>query len=110
MKYKWIVDIEPSGRYRSFEKRGFPSAEYENGQIAAHMVCEDRYIPSDVKIGKHKLITLRIADHSFSPWKWRKLVGQFKTVQDAKNAFARILIKHPEIMPISSGLPKHLSF
>lgn len=112
MRYKWEVSPKPTGRYSSFEHRGFPSAYYENGVAAAHMVCEDEYRPADVKIGKHKPIKLRIADHSITPWKWRTIIGEYKTVQDAKEAFVRVLKKYPHIMPMLkvSGLPEHLGF
>ncbi len=99
MKYKWKVQEALTGRYKSFEKRGFPEAWYENGDIAALMSSESDYDPRDVKLGEYKPITLRIADHSIKPWKWRKITGEYKTIQDAKDAFERILIKHPEISP-----------
>jgi len=110
MKYKWKVQSKPTGRYSSFEHRGFPEADYEDGRVAALMVCEDEYYPADVKIGKHKPITLKVADYSVTPWKWRKLVNKFKTVQDAKNTFERFLKQHPEFIPKSSGLPSNLGF
>ncbi len=109
MKYIWRVRPVPTGRFHSFELRKFPYAIYEDGQVAATMLCEDEYIPRDVKIGKHKPITLRVADYSFTPRKWKISGGKFMTIEDAKDAFERILKRHPEIMPRSSGLPKRLS-
>lgn len=66
MKYKWKVDPPPIGRYRSFERRGWPTAYYcdENESCAAWIMCEDKYCPADVKTGKHKPLKLHVADYS----------------------------------------------
>jgi hypothetical protein len=56
VKLKWYVQSAPTGRYRSFARRGFPSASYANLPqecAAVSLHCEDDYIPSDVKIGNH---------------------------------------------------------
>jgi hypothetical protein len=37
MKHTWKVSDNPTGRYRSFERRGWPTAEYENGDNAARI-------------------------------------------------------------------------
>jgi len=111
MKYKWHVQSAPTGRYRSFERRGFPSAEYEDRNMAAFIgsVEDWEYIPSQKQ---YKSLELRFADHSVTPWKWRKLVKRFSTIQEAKDAFARFIKNHPEFEPKKkvSGLPEHLGF
>ena len=99
MKYKWKVQPIPTGRYRSFEHRGFPEAEYENGETAALILCDDEYYPPDVKIGNHKPLKLRITVHSVIPWKWMTVKGEFKTLKEAKNKFDELIKKYSYIMP-----------
>lgn len=101
--YEWKVSDPPSGRYHSFEKREWPRAHYETGEPAAMLHSEDEYNPADVKTGNHKPLTLRVADHSQTPWQWRKAKGQFSTLQQAKDAFNSIVKQHPEIMPKQKG-------
>ncbi len=99
MKYKWKVQPKPTGRYSSFEHRGFPEAEYENGKIAALIICEDGYYPKDVKVGNHKPLKLRVADHSMIPFKWFTVKGEFKTLKEVKNKFDDFIKKYPYMMP-----------
>jgi hypothetical protein len=99
--YTWKVAPAPTGRYRSFTHRGWPSAVYagEGDRIAASIACTDRYYPQDAKNGTHAPLTLRVADYSVTPWQWRKVKAEFKTLQDAKDAFERVLKNNPELAP-----------
>ena len=99
MTYKWRVSLVPTGQYRSFDHRSWPSADYSDGSPAAHIVCEDEYAPSLVKEGKHGQLTIRVADYSATPWKWRRMKGMFTTLTEAKAAFSTLLADHPELMP-----------
>src|SRR5208282_1286331 len=91
-KIRWKVDSAPTGRYRSFSKRGWPSADYANGDIAAHILCEDEYIPSNIKEGKHAPLTVHVADWNIPPeergkrgaFVWRKIKGTFATLKEAQ--------------------------
>lgn len=96
-KITWRVSDKPTGRYRSFEKRGWPSASYEDGSPAAHIYCDDAYEPSNVREGKYSPLTLMVADHSRKSWKWRKAKRQFATLHEAQIALERILQKYPEL-------------
>lgn len=97
--YKWKVSEPPTGRYRSFERREWPHAKYETGQPAAMLYSEDEYNPSDAATGNHNPLTLRVADYSQTPFKWRKAKGQFSTLQQAKDAFDSIVKANPGIVP-----------
>lgn len=66
-KVIWKVAEAPTGMYRSFERRGWPVAHYADGSVAACISCEDDYCPRDVREGKHAPLTVRVADHSFTP-------------------------------------------
>jgi hypothetical protein len=99
LKVVWKVSESPTGRYRSFHKRGWPSAEYENGGCAAQIYCDEEYRPSEAKTGDHPALSLHIADHSQTPWKWRTVKQRYGTVQEAKEAFKEILKMNPHIQP-----------
>ena len=99
VKHRWRVAPPPTGPYRSFDRRGWPSAEYPDGAICAHIVCEDEYRPERARTGKHRPLTLRVANHSVRPWQWMRARGQFATLDEAKAALARILATAPSLAP-----------
>jgi hypothetical protein len=106
MKLKWKVAEAPTGRYRSFEKRGWPSAYYvDNGNNAAVAIyCEDEYRPENVKIGKHAVLEVRIADWSVEhAFKWRTLKQRFATLQEAKETVTKFLEANPKYWPESNN-------
>lgn len=98
-KIKWRVQPAPTGRYRSFDRRGWPTAEYEDGSYCASIYCEDEYVPARVKTGDHRPLTLMIRDRSTDPqWKRVRASKQFTTLEEAKAALAKILVAHPHLM------------
>lgn len=103
IKLKWEVAEAPTGMYRSFHKRNWPSA-YINGKPAAHIRCEDEYIPRNVKTGNHAPLTVWIADHRASSnpnggtFKWRQLITTHATLQEAKAAAEHFLNANPQIL------------
>ncbi len=102
---KWKVDPEPTGRYRSFDRRGWPDAHYKNKSedVAARIRCEDEYYPRNVKSGNHKPLKVYVADWSRSPkgtsFIWLKIKGEFKTLKEAKEAAEKIIEKYEHIKP-----------
>ncbi len=48
MKLKWKVGLKPTGPYRGFAKRSWPSATYTNGDTAGHLASfhDNGYHPS----------------------------------------------------------------
>lgn len=101
MKIKWKVQSPPTGRWRSFEKRGWPGASYQNEDEtpAAMITCEDEYRPRDVKTGNHAPLNVFIADHREQAWKWRKLKKQAVDLGEAKRLVDQALNQHPEFQP-----------
>ena len=101
MKIKWKVSEKPVGRYRSFEVRPWPQAEYEDGQLAGMIICSDEYIPADVKTGDHHELKLRIFDYSLGSQQRGVLYAKtrYKTLAEAKIALSQILEQHPEFVP-----------
>ena len=108
MKYKWKVAEPPTGRYRSFYTRGWPTAYYLNKEQspAAIILCEDEYIPRNVKTGKHKELTLIVNDYTNPDpknpnceWVRKRAKQKFKTLKEAKEWFAKFIKKNPQICP-----------
>jgi len=88
MKLYWKVDPAPTGRFRSFEKRGWPTAYYDKDEdkIAAALYCDAEYVPSIVKSGELFNIQVRIADYSIGGggWEWRTMKTRCKSLDEAK--------------------------
>lgn len=99
MKIKWKVSEVPTGMYRSFQQRAWPSAYYENGDPVAQILCADQYIPRDVTDGNHDPLTVLVADYSVTPWKWRKFKTHPATLAEAKAMVDRILVQYPHFRP-----------
>lgn len=96
IKYKWKVQSEPTGRYRSFDKRGWPEAVTPEGDTLAVLHCDDDYVPSLAKSGNHRPITIRIRIASETgSWRWGKLKGEWPSLKEAKKAFKSFLVKYP---------------
>jgi len=102
---KWKASEPPSGRFRSFSTRAWPSAEYANGDPAVSIYSTDEYRPADAKSGQHAPLTVMIADWGLSPeekakrgaFVWRKMKGEFKTLAEAKAAAEKLLAANPQI-------------
>jgi hypothetical protein len=102
VKIKWQVAEAPTGRYRSFYKRGWPTARYKDtDRPALYIECEDSYVPANVKTGNHKELVVLVADYSVEQgtFQWRRLKARFKTLDEAKAAGERFLNAHPEMQP-----------
>jgi hypothetical protein len=102
---KWKVCAPTTGRYRSFQKRGFPDADYTDGSTAVSLSCNDDYIPKDVKFGNHSEITIRIACYDVheqaGAFTWRTLKQRAKTLVEAKQLAENFINQYPEIQPKS---------
>jgi hypothetical protein len=105
LKLKWRVGTIPTGRYSSFEKRAWPSADYADGRIAAYITCEHSYRPSRVRDGTHSPLTVRVADYSRPSnttancgFTWVKVPFQCATLVEAKQAVIKLLTEFPHMM------------
>lgn len=102
VKVKWQVSEAPTGRYRSFFKRSWPTARFKDTDRPALMIeCEDSYYPANAKTGQHKELSVMVADYSVEneAFKWRRLKARFATLDEAKQAGERFLNAHPEFLP-----------
>lgn len=101
IKLKWKVAPEPTGRYRSFETRSWPTAYYEDGTTAGFVISttKESYIPRLVREGKHAPLELWIVGHS-SGLPSRRLKARFATLEEAKAALPEALAANPQYLPI----------
>lgn len=107
IKVKWKVGEPPTGRYRSFHNRTWPSAEYSNGDPALSIACDDSYTSARAKSGQHAPLTLSIAQwpetriDGQSSFTWRRLKQRFSTLAEAKAAGEQFINGHPDYVPRS---------
>lgn len=105
VKLVWRVDPVPTGRFRSFQRRGWPSADYADGSPAFMLSSDDEYVPAKVRAGDHKPLELRVADYreasleKHGGWRWARLKARPATLDEAKRLAEEFLKAHPEFMP-----------
>jgi len=103
LKIKWKVAERPTGRWRSFEQRSWPSAETEDGQLLATISCVTEYSSKKAKSGEHGPLKMFIYDYSegVTNRKMKKVLTEAKSLTEAKEVIEKILGKHPEMLPKS---------
>jgi hypothetical protein len=82
---KWLVEEAPTGRYRSFHRRGWPTAKHKiTGRTLFSIGCEDDYINGKPP---HGLLSLRVAkSNENDSWDWVVLKRKFETLAELKAA------------------------
>jgi len=97
---KWRVAEKSTGQYRSFYRRGWPTASLSDGRIAFMLRCDDEYVPALVKEGRHAEIRIHVAmwreragDHP--TFDWRRMSDPVATLQEAKDLCAKFVAAHP---------------
>lgn len=100
VKLKWKVDAPPTGKFRSFIKRGWPYADYPDGNSAVRLYAETAYHPSLTKGQVSFPITIRVAfHHPKEEWlekgafTWRTLKVRAYSLEEAK-ALAQTFIEN----------------
>lgn len=98
MKIKWRVDPAPTGKWRSFTKRGWPMAETtDKGEPVFRLDCAD--VPRLVREGKHAEIEIlvRCGRQALDGlgWQWKRLVKRAATLDEAKAIVARFIEQNP---------------
>ena len=102
-KLKWSVCPAPTGRFRSFEKRGFPFADYENGRPAAKIECDKSYIPEH-RTATDLSLTVYVAewyvreDDDVLTFKWRRVKKTASSIAEAKEIAAIVLERNPSLV------------
>lgn len=97
-KLKWKVSDVSTGPYRTFFKRGWPSATL-NGEMAFSIRCEDDYVPSLIKTGEHAELILSYTDRRDKKfgWTWMTFKKRFATIQEVKEFAQGFADRNPHI-------------
>lgn len=102
MKIIWRVGDSPTGMYRSFSQRTWPSAADENGNAIAAMYHGESYTAQLAADAGENRIQVAIADWSdkkHGAFTWKTLKQRFSDVKSAKAAVANFWEAHPEYHP-----------
>lgn len=96
-KLTWRVGEKPTGRYKSFQKRSWPSAEYPDGKpaITLHQVDGDSYFPG---LSEALTLEIRIADYWENGFRWMTLKRRVVGVKQAKLVAQEFVDKHYEVL------------
>lgn len=105
LKITWRVSPAPVGKYRSFEDRSWPYADYPDGTPLARIYCEDSYTPTAARTSLHAPLRVDVADHSVVPWKWRRVISPASTLYEAKYLVEKVLQSHPHFIHLE--VPKN---
>jgi len=85
-KIKWEVSPAPTGQFRTFHWRGWPTGRTDCGMTLL-IGCEDDYVPKRVRSGDHRPLKLKFRDDTAPGSPIRVFKREFATLADLK-AFA----------------------
>lgn len=103
-KLYWKVSPQPTGRFRSFEKRGFPYAYYKNGEMAARIDANVSYDPSIHRTANDLQISVFVAEwyvrevDSYLTFRWRKAKSVVTSISAAKELVNTLLKSNPNFV------------
>lgn len=85
---QWEVCPKPTGPYRTFRKRGWPSGFAKSLPHIRFLIdCEDAYEPHLVRTGRHKELTLSVdIPNRISGYRIAKFKTRFSTLKEAQAA------------------------
>jgi hypothetical protein len=104
-KISWRVETAPTGRWRSFFKRGWPTGySGRNGEPVARITCDTDYEPRRLKSADHNPLRVSVAIKNKNPseegaWSWRRLKGEWSTLVAAKEAAQKFYDAHEGMFP-----------
>lgn len=99
MKITWKVAEAPTGRYKSFHKRGWPTASMGDKPVLS-IHCDDSYTPAKAKSGEHAELKVNVAEwftrEGLAPsFNWRTLKQRFTSLDEAKKVATEWYLSHP---------------
>ncbi len=100
MKLKWKVQPKPTGRYASFQYRGWPELYSPEGSILARIHCSHvDYSHRVAQQADHGPLTVYVYRYSngqrLSDW----IRSKFATLSEAKAATEAFFAEHPDYLP-----------
>lgn len=97
---KWKVAEKPTGRYRAFAYRSWPTATYGETMVAALYVDSkpSMYLSTSYSAGisESTPLIVHIADHRGDKWEWRRLKGRPVGVTAAKKLVDEFFKQNPD--------------
>lgn len=103
-KLTWRVDPAPTGPYRSFSHRAWPSADYPNGKTAACIISADK-VPYEGFHRKETCLNLKVriakwikTDEGTDTFVWVVSRRSFSTIAEAKEGVNKLLESNPHLM------------
>lgn len=96
---RWRTSEKPTGRYRSFQRRAWPSL-FDGEEIKAQIRCKDDYIPAHIKDAKHSELEVWIAVPDNGSFQWRRLIKRAKTLKEAKELGENYVRNNQYVSPI----------
>lgn len=98
-KIKWFVMEAPRGKWKSFERRGWPTAETADGRMIARIECADDYSPRRVAAADHGELTVFVADWRGGLRAWNRIINRATCLSEAKAMVKRFYDENPEWLP-----------
>jgi len=104
-KIVWRVQPPPTGRYRSFQRRGWPQATFgKDGPLLAMLDCEDDYTPARAQCEElANQITIRVCHHQHPDmprsWKVFALKQPARSFAQAQARVAAFYESKPDWLP-----------
>ena len=103
-KLKWRVDPAPTGPYRSFSKRAWPSADYPNGATAGYIINVYK-VPYEGFHRKETNLNLKVRiakwvkkEDGSDTFVWVVSRRTFSTIAEAKEGLNKLLEANPNLM------------
>lgn len=99
-KLIWRHGEKPTGPYKSFQTRRWPSAFHHraDGPVAVHLLSEEN-VSYHVSIADSTKLLVRVADHRKSPWTWRQLKARPLGLDEAKTLVKKFFEANPDWVP-----------
>lgn len=104
IKLKWKVSEVPTGRYRSFEHRSWPSAYFQDDRPAVCIYGDVEYSGPRARATEGLQLTICIADWSKpsnpstgNGFTWRTLKQRAISLAQAKEIAAAFLERYPNV-------------
>ena len=97
VKIKWEVSPAPTGRYKSFQRRGWPVGRLDAGNSVI-LFCKDTYVPANIKTGNHSEITVMVDvwNDAYGNLKRVTLKKSAATLKEAKEVAASFFNANPQ--------------
>ena len=100
----WRISAAPTGKYRSFQTRAWPSADYANGSPAITLYSDSKEEKENLESATIMICAAdwsmgRLDKAKYGSFVWRTLTKRATGLKQAKEIAAQFLAAHPEYAP-----------